>query len=679
GPPIVPLVLARRALALSGPTRTVSRCPAATRTAYPPHVAPCCSPRVTLCRSARHALLQPARRALLPCAWRPAAASASRPSALRMAPCCSQRVAPYCSQRVALYCPERRALLQPAHRALLQPARRALMQLARRTLLQPARRALLPCALRPAAASASRSAAPRVAPCCSQRVAPYCSQRVVLCCPARRTLLPCTVRALLPSPPSRFAATTAAAAAARATAATGGGTTGSAGSAAGAGGARGATGSAGGAAGAGGAGPTTDRHCLSWPPSRQLQWLGVDNGGHCLSRTTPPLSSFASGFFSKPVQRCVTGSVEAAALGASESDAALGASESATALGASESAAALGASESAAALGARASPATGPSSSEALHNFTLDSSASRCFFPVPSGSLSGLHLPTFLTNLVSNAAIPDVWVDTFIPGGQRVAICTCSQTSRHLATFTRWPGSSLYILTTASAQVVEVGQVAASSQVSASGQLTASFSCRVLSHQNLLLHHRLSHPPYHVSAVCTPVSLSLAFPGPCPPSRTRLPRRAFLASRGGSAPLLTPLSFLQPLLLCRLSKWTLGARPPVGGMDQERYFLLVVDDYTRYTTVFALQRKVDVSGVLIPCIHATRRQLCERFSRDFPVLRLHSDRGSEFSSDLLVEFCRDEGIVQSFTLPASPQQNGIAERRIGLIMEVAHCERVRND
>ncbi|CAI7922564.1 unnamed protein product, partial [Closterium sp. NIES-53] len=50
--------------------------------------------------------------------------------------------------------------------------------------------------------------------------------------------------------------------------------------------------------------------------------------------------------------------------------------------------------------------------------------------------------------------------------------------------------------------------------------------------------------------------------------------------------------------------------------------------------------------------------------------------GGEFSSDLLAEFYRDEGIVQSFTLPASPQQNGIAERRIGLIMEVARTSMV---
>ncbi|CAI7899741.1 unnamed protein product [Closterium sp. NIES-54] len=183
---------------------------------------------------------------------------------------------------------------------------------------------------------------------------------------------------------------------------------------------------------------------------------------------------------------------------------------------------ALGASESAAALGASASAVTGASASaasaEALHTFKLDSGTSRSFFrdcttltplaapipvsladpsggpvvarastvlpcpAVPSGSLSGLHLPSFSRNLVSNAALQDVWVDTFTLGGQRVAICTCSRTGRHLASFTRRPRSSLYTLTTASAQVAESGQVAASSPVSASGQLAASCSCRVLSH-----------------------------------------------------------------------------------------------------------------------------------------------------------------------------------------------------
>ncbi|CAI7863163.1 unnamed protein product [Closterium sp. NIES-54] len=103
---------------------------------------------------------------------------------------------------------------------------------------------------------------------------------------------------------------------------------------------------------------------------------------------------------------------------------------------------ALGASES-------ALPVTVPA--EALHTFSLNSDASRCFFcnsttltplsapvpvrlanptggpvlarsstvlpcsAVPSASLSGLHLPSFSTNLVSTAALQDAMVTTTTP------------------------------------------------------------------------------------------------------------------------------------------------------------------------------------------------------------------------------------------------------------------------
>ncbi|CAI7841059.1 unnamed protein product [Closterium sp. NIES-53] len=106
----------------------------------------------------------------------------------------------------------------------------------------------------------------------------------------------------------------------------------------------------------------------------------------------------------------------------------------------------------------------------------------------------------------------------------------------------------------------------------------------------------------------------------------------------------------------------------VSRQGRKHYFLLVVDDYTRYTAVFPLRRKGQVVDVLIPWIRAVLR---ERFSQDLPVLRLHPDGGGEFSSDLLRDFCRGEGILQSFTLPEPPHQNGIAEHRIGLVMKVA--------
>ncbi|CAI7788447.1 unnamed protein product, partial [Closterium sp. NIES-53] len=230
----------------------------------------------------------------------------------------------------------------------------------------------------------------------------------------------------------------------------------------------------------------------------------------------------------------------------------------------------------AAALGASASntpPGTAPA--EALHTFTLDFGASCCFFhdsttltplpapvpvrladpsggpvvarsstvlpcpAVPSGSLSGLHLPSFSTNLVSTTALQDAMVTTTTPGG-----------------------SSLYTLAT------ELPQVAVSAQVSASGQVATSCSCRLLSHQTLLWHHRLGHPS--------------------------LPR------------------------LCGMHSRLLG---------RKSYFLLVVEDYTRYTTVFPLRSK-------------------------------------------------GEGILQSFTLPDSPQQNGIVECHIGLVMEVARTSMI---
>ncbi|CAI7830359.1 unnamed protein product [Closterium sp. NIES-53] len=114
----------------------------------------------------------------------------------------------------------------------------------------------------------------------------------------------------------------------------------------------------------------------------------------------------------------------------------------------------------------------------------------------------------------------------------------------------------------------------------------------------------------------------------------------------------------------------------VRGQGHERYFLLVVDDYSRYTMVFPLRSKDDITEVLIDWIRAARLQLRESFGSDFPVLRLHSDRGGEFSSALLGAFCRAEGIRQTFTLLASPQQNGIAEHRIGMVMDVARTSMI---
>ncbi|CAI7864704.1 unnamed protein product [Closterium sp. NIES-54] len=259
----------------------------------------------------------------------------------------------------------------------------------------------------------------------------------------------------------------------------------------------------------------------------------------------------------------------------------------AAALGASESVA-PGASESAA-PGASESALSGTASAQVLHTFTLDSGASRSFFrdrttltplsrpvavsladpsggPVlahystvlpcpaaPSGSLPGLYLHSFSTNLVSGADLQDAGVDQFTPASQRVTHCTCAQTGRHLATFTRMAS--------------------------------------------------------HVLVSGLPRSLPPLPPGPATTCVPCVEGRQRAAPHSSEFP---PTE--APLQTLHMDVWG-PAR--VRGQGHERYFLLVVDDYSRYTTVFPLRRKDEVSEVLIDWIRVACLQLRERFGSDF--------------------------------------------------------------
>ncbi|CAI7841318.1 unnamed protein product, partial [Closterium sp. NIES-54] len=193
----------------------------------------------------------------------------------------------------------------------------------------------------------------------------------------------------------------------------------------------------------------------------------------------------------------------------------------------------------------------------------------------------------------------DQGVDQFTPASQRVTHCTCARTGRHLATFTRRPGSSLYTLSTESSSVSASGQVAASSQVlagaSGSGPESAPCSCRLLSHQTLLWHHRLGHPSLprlrgmasRVLVSGLPRSLFPLPPGPAPTCVPCVEGRQRAAPHSSEFP---PTE--APLQTLHMDVWG-PAR--VLGQGHERYFLLVVDDYSRYTTVFPLCSKGEVT------------------------------------------------------------------------------------
>ncbi|CAI7815908.1 unnamed protein product [Closterium sp. NIES-53] len=155
--------------------------------------------------------------------------------------------------------------------------------------------------------------------------------------------------------------------------------------------------------------------------------------------------------------------------------------------------------------------------------------------------------------------------------------------------------------------------------------LTASCSCRILSHQTPLWHHRLGHPS--------------------------LPRLRSMHSRLLVSGLPRSLPSLPRL-----------PTPPCLPCVEGRQRATPHSSEFHPTTAPLQTLHMYVWGPALSVERTRSATFC--------------CRGGEFSSNLLAEFSRDEGIRQLFTLPAFPQQNGIAERRIGLIMEVARTSMI---
>jgi transposase InsO family protein len=88
-----------------------------------------------------------------------------------------------------------------------------------------------------------------------------------------------------------------------------------------------------------------------------------------------------------------------------------------------------------------------------------------------------------------------------------------------------------------------------------------------------------------------------------------------------------------------------------------KYFLLVVDDFSRYMWLEVLRSKDEAFRYFkkIKALVETDREVKLRAFR--------TDRGGEFNSLEFATFCEEAGIRRNTTAPYSPQQNGVVERR----------------
>ncbi|GJU30531.1 ribonuclease H-like domain-containing protein [Tanacetum coccineum] len=88
-----------------------------------------------------------------------------------------------------------------------------------------------------------------------------------------------------------------------------------------------------------------------------------------------------------------------------------------------------------------------------------------------------------------------------------------------------------------------------------------------------------------------------------------------------------------------------------------RYFLTVVDDYTRAVWVYLIKSKDEVSHIITIFYNLIENQ----FKRKINVFK--SDNGTEFVNQTINKLCADKGIIHQTSCAYTPQQNGIVERK----------------
>ncbi|GKC36157.1 retrotransposon protein, putative, unclassified, partial [Tanacetum coccineum] len=98
-----------------------------------------------------------------------------------------------------------------------------------------------------------------------------------------------------------------------------------------------------------------------------------------------------------------------------------------------------------------------------------------------------------------------------------------------------------------------------------------------------------------------------------------------------------------------------------------RYFMLLVDDYSRVMWVYLLKSKDEAFQVF-----KNFRGLVEVETGEKMKL-FRTDRGGEFLSNQFTSYCNETGLERHYTSPYSPQQNDVVERRNRTVLEMVKC------
>ena len=102
-------------------------------------------------------------------------------------------------------------------------------------------------------------------------------------------------------------------------------------------------------------------------------------------------------------------------------------------------------------------------------------------------------------------------------------------------------------------------------------------------------------------------------------------------------------------------------------METQGMVLTFIDDFSRYCWVFFLKQKYEVYEIF-----KYFKDFIENFIlKNIKVLR--TDNGKEYVNKNLQHLCEYNGIQMQHSVPYTPQQNGVAERKNTTLKEMATC------
>nr|GEV88722.1 putative ribonuclease H-like domain-containing protein [Tanacetum cinerariifolium] len=101
----------------------------------------------------------------------------------------------------------------------------------------------------------------------------------------------------------------------------------------------------------------------------------------------------------------------------------------------------------------------------------------------------------------------------------------------------------------------------------------------------------------------------------------------------------------------------------VKSLNKKSYYLVVTDEFSRFTWVFFLATKDETSPILKTFITSIENQL------SLKVNIIKSDNETEFKNNDLNQLCGMKGIKREFSVPRTPQQNGIVKRKNKTLIE----------